>query len=173
MSSTLIDMLNSLKGSIWLHTILSVNQYKHDKGHFSIVSRLSVVRGHFKTFLFPCNPPSCQPWLRRSSKIWSVAYAAWLCINNITEFQFVNEQRQFLLSRFEHIIIHVGTSNLKDSQELVGGICCLGHVRFTHKDLELIFVYLFIGETFWKQQSDSNRSDGHEFLHSQVCRCVS
>lgn len=71
-----------------------------------------------------------------------------LCINNITEFQFVNEQRQFLLSRFEHIIIHVGTSNLKDSQELVGGICCLGHVRSTHKDLELIFVFLFIGETF-------------------------
>ncbi|RMX50672.1 hypothetical protein pdam_00021430 [Pocillopora damicornis] len=29
-----------------------------------------------------------------------------------------SEQRQFLLSRFEHIIIHVGTSNLKDSQEL-------------------------------------------------------
>ena len=37
MSSTLIDMLNSLKGSIWLHTILSINKYKHDKGHFSIV----------------------------------------------------------------------------------------------------------------------------------------
>ena len=79
----------------------------------ALFSRLSVVRGHFKTFL-----------------------------------NFVNEQRQFLLSRFEHIIIHVGTSNLKDSQELVGGICCLGHVRSTHKDLELIFVYLFIGETF-------------------------